>query len=66
MAAGVCSDVNSHLGWEGAMHTGMIGFTAGESQLELTLSSHELLYVFLPWPWFRLGHVHMIEEIVAH
>lgn len=48
------------------MNTGMIGFTAGESQLELTLSSNELLYVLLPWPGLRLAHIHMIEEVVAH
>lgn len=48
------------------MQTGITGFTAGESQLELTLSSHELMYVFLHRPGFRLGHIHAIEEVVAH
>lgn len=48
------------------MQTEVTGFTAGESHLELTLSSHELLYVFLPCPGFRLGHIHAIEEVVAH
>lgn len=48
------------------MQTGMTGFTACESQRELTLCSHELLYVFLPRPRLRLGHIHAIEEVVAH
>lgn len=38
----------------------------GMTQRELTLCSHELLYVFLPRPRFRLGHIHAIEEVVAH
>lgn len=44
----------------------MTGFAAGESHMELTLSSHEFLYVFLQSPGLRLGHVHAIEEVVAH
>lgn len=48
------------------MQIGMTGFTTSELQLELTLSSHELLYVFFPSPGFRLGHIHAIKVVVAH